>query len=327
MISVVTGGAGFIGSHLVDSLVKLKHKVIVIDNFSNGKIDNLKKSIKKIKVIKADIRFKNKKWMKCLNKADYVFHLAALADIVPSITEPRLYFDTNVVGTFNILDSLKKNKKVKLVYTASSSCYGISKIYPTSEETNCTPEYPYALSKYQGEQLILHWHKVYKIKAFSVRLFNVYGERSRTSGSYGAVFGVFLSQKINKKPFTVVGNGSQKRDFTYVKDVVDAIIKVSTSKYYGQIFNVGSGKSVSINKIVKLLGGKKIFIPKRPGEPDITYANIGKIKNKLKWKPKTNIEEGIKFLLNNINDWKKAPLWDKKSISKATKKWFEHLKI
>ena len=145
-----------------------------------------------------------------------------------------------------------------------------------------------------GEQILMHWNKVYKLNVVSLRLFNVYGLKSRTSGTYGAMFGVFLAQKISSKPFTVVGDGNQTRDFTYVTDVVDAMIKASRSKTKNRIYNVGSGKTISVNKIVKLLGGKKIYIPKRPGEPDCTFADINKIKKDLKWKPKISIEEGIK---------------------------------
>ena len=142
-----------------------------------------------------------------------------------------------------------------------------------------------------------------------MRFFNVYGPRSRTSGTYGAVFGVFLAQKIAKTAFTVVGDGTQTRDFTYVTDICDALISASNSSCTGEVFNVGSGKTISINKIVDLLDGKKIYIPKRPGEPDITFADITKIKDKLNWEPKIDIEKGIKILLQNIDYWKDAPIW------------------
>ena len=172
----------------------------------------------------------------------------------------------------------------------------------------------------------MHWSKVYKLKVISLRFFNLYGPRSRTSGTYGAMFGTFLAQKISGLPYTIVGNGKQKRDFTYVTDAVGAIIKASKSNINGEIFNVGSGETISINYIAKKLKGKKIFIPKRPGEPDKTFANIEKIKKYLKWKPKVNIDQGIKLLLKNIDDWKEAPVWTKKKIHIATKSWFMYLK-
>ena len=325
MISIVTGGAGFIGSHLVDRLVKLKHKVIVLDNLSTGRIENIRHNLNKIKFIKCDLS-KIGDWTIYFKKADYVFHLAALADLVPSINNPTKYFHSNVVGTLNVLKLSKDYKIKKIVYTASSSCYGIPKNYPTNEKENIDMRHPYALTKRMGEELILHWSKVYKVKSISLRLFNVYGTRSRTSSNYGAMFGVFLSQKIKQKPFTVVEDGNQLRDFLYVSDVVDAIVRAAKSKIYGEIFNVGSGSPVSILDIVNLLKGKYVFIPKRPGEPDITHADIKKIKKYLQWKPKISIKKGINILLQNIDYWKSAPLWTPKNIKVATKDWFKYLK-
>ena len=172
----------------------------------------------------------------------------------------------------------------------------------------------------------MHWHKVYKLNTISLRFFNLYGTRSRTAGSYGAMFGTFLAQKLAGLPFTVVGNGNQKRDFTYISDAVDAIILAAKSNFSGEIFNVGSGKSVSVNRIIKLLGGKKIFIAKRPGEPNNTFADIKKIKKSLNWSPKINIEQGIEILKKNINDWQDAPVWTRDKIEIATKVWFKYLK-
>ena len=275
---LVTGGAGFIGSHIVEALIKKNNDVIVLDNFSTGRKNNLEfiKS-KKLKVIKVDIS-NYQKIEKYFYKVKKVFHLAALADIVPSIENPYSYFDSNVVGTLNILRASLKYKIKKFVYSASSSCYGIPKTYPTKENSKIQPQYPYALTKWMGEELVMHWSKLYKLNCTSLRLFNVYGTRSRTSGTYGAMFGVFLAQKLNRKPFTIVGDGNQKRDFTYVKDVVDAFIKASKLKKSGKVFNVGSGKTVSVNQVVAYLKGKKVFIKKRPGEPDMTFAEIKKSK-------------------------------------------------
>ena len=260
---LVTGGAGFIGSHLCEKLIKLGYKVIVIDNLAIGKLQNLKSINNKIKFIKKDIR-NYKAINKYFKNIDCVFHLAALADIVPSIDNPDDYFSTNVTGTFNILKACRKYKVPRVIYSASSSCYGIPKKYPTSEQAEISPKYPYALTKRLGEELILHFGKVYDLNVTSLRFFNVYGPRARTSGTYGAVFGVFLAQKLANKPFTVVGDGKQKRDFTYVSDVVDAIITLQKSKRFnGEIFNVGSNTTVSVNKIVKLLKGnatcKRVF--------------------------------------------------------------------
>lgn len=319
---LVTGGAGFIGSHLVEELSK-KNEVIVLDNLSTGRFENIS-HIKNIKFVKCDIS-KNLNWTKFLKNIDCVFHLAALADIVPSINYPEKYFKSNVQGTLNILQACRKYSVKKIIYTASSSCYGIPKKFPTDEKEIIDTQYPYALTKYLGEQLCFHWSKLYDINVVSLRLFNVYGTRSRTSGTYGAMFGVFLAQKLANAPYTIVGDGSQTRDFTYVSDIVTALIKSAKSSFKSEVFNVGSGKTISVNRIAELLKGKKIHIPKRPGEPDCTFAKITKIKKKLNWRPKVNIENGINKLIKNIDYWKKAPVWNPKSIKIATQDWFKYL--
>ncbi len=323
---IITGGAGFIGSHVAEKLCK-NNKVIIIDNLSTGRLKNIENFKSKVFFKKADLSKNSSNWTKYFKGVDKVFHFAALADIVPSIQEPEEYFKSNVTGTLNVLEACKKYKIKKIVYAASSSCYGIAQEIPTTEKANINPQYPYALTKQIGETLMLHWSKIYKINCTSLRLFNVYGPRSRTSGTYGAMFGVFFAQKIANKPFTIVGDGNQKRDFTFVSDIVDAFLKASNYKISGEIFNVGSGKTVSINYIAKLLKGQKIYISKRPGEPDVTFADIKKIKKKLKWKPKISIEEGVKIILNKYIDyWKEAPVWTPKKIQKATLLWFKYLK-
>ena len=324
---LVTGGMGFIGSHLVEKLLLSNHHVIIIDDLSIGKLKNLEKFKNSTRLNFHKISIINlKKIQHLFKKVDVVFHLAALADIVPSIENPKKYFDTNVIGTQNVFFSSLKHKVKKLIYTASSSCYGIPKKYPTKEDSEISPKYPYALSKNIGEQLILHYSELYKLSTTSLRLFNVYGPRARTSGTYGAVFGVFLGQKINNLPLTIVGDGKQKRDFTYVDDVVDALIISMRRKKSGEIFNVGSARSVSVNHIAKLIGGKKIKIPDRPGEPRQTFANIEKIKKEMRWRPKINIEKGVKLLMEHIDTFSDAPAWTPKKIKKATKLWFKYLK-
>lgn len=322
---IVTGGAGFIGSHLVDKLVELNYDVTIIDNFSTGRIENLNKSMNQINLIEADIS-KNTGWMKQFNGIDHVFHLAALADIVPSIEKPLDYYNSNVNGTVNVLEASRKYKVNKIIYAASSSCYGIPNEYPTNEKAEIRPQYPYALTKNLGEQLILHWSKIYGIKSVSLRFFNVYGPRSLTTGTYGAVFGVFLAQKLANKPFTVVGDGKQTRDFTFVTDIVNALVSASSEDISSEIFNIGSDNTYSINYLTELLDGEVEYIPRRPGEPDTTWADITKAKNLLNWSPRINLEDGTKLLLDSIKDWKDAPLWDKDSIAVATEKWFKYLK-
>ena len=325
---LVTGGAGFIGSHLCEILLKKKKikSVIILDNLEDGDRKNIKHlKSKKIKIQKKDINNYNS-IIKCFKNVDVVVHLAALSDIVPSINDPKNYLKTNIIGTMNILESMRKNKVKKIIYAASSSCYGLPKKFPTDEKESIDTRYPYSFSKNIGEQVIQHWSKVYKINYISLRLFNVYGTRSRTHGAYGAALGVFLKQKISKKPLTIVGNGNQKRDFIYVSDVCEAFYKSIKSKKNNLILNVGSGVPKTVNYLANLIGGKKIFIPKRPGEPDVTHADIKKIKENLNWKPKKTLKEGINKVLQNIDYWKNAPLWTPKKIKNATKDWFKYLK-
>lgn len=326
MKAVVTGGAGFIGSHMVDRLVSEGFEVTVVDNLANGRLENIQHHKGKIKFVQADIGDYDADLDTAFEDVDYVFHYAALADIVPSINNPVKYHRANVDGTINVLEAAKKSKNLKkFVYAASSSCYGIPDVYPTPESSPIKPEYPYAHTKTVGEQYVMHWGQLYDMPVVSMRFFNVYGIRHRTGGTYGAVFGVFLAQLLNNKPLTIVGDGEQTRDFTYVTDIVDACYKAAISDIQQEIFNVGSDNTYSINYLADLLGGEKHYIPKRPGEPESTYADITKIKKMLGWTPKISFEEGVKIMLENIEQWREAPLWDEESIKEATKEWFECL--
>ena len=295
---VITGGAGFIGSNLVDHLVRIGHNVIVLDNFVSGKKENLSHHKKNVKIIKVDIS-KSKNLEKLFKGADYVFHLAGLAEIIPSIKNPGKYFINNVVGTLNVLEAAKKVRIKKLIYAASSSCYGTPKKFPTSEIDKIDTQHPYALTKFLGEELVMMYASIFNMPNISFRFFNVYGPRLNASGQYGAVFGNFLKQKKTRKPLTIVGNGKQTRDFIHVDDLIKAFVKVSKSKFVNKIYNLGSGKETSINRIARLFGGKKIFIPKRPSEPHRSLAKISKIKKDINWKPIISVEEGVKRLLKN----------------------------
>ena len=321
---IVTGGAGFIGSHLVDLLLKENITVTVLDNFSTGRPENLDHVREQIKLVECDLSVKGD-WIQHFDNEDWVFHLAALADIVPSIQQPEAYFRANVDGTFNVLQAAKAAEVKRFIYIASSSCYGIPDKYPTPENAEIRPQYPYALAKRMGEELVMHWAQVYNFPALSLRFFNVYGPRSRTSGTYGAVFGVFLGQKLAGKPYTVVGDGKQTRDFTYVTDIAQAILASAKSDRVGQIYNVGSGATVSVNRLVELLGGETVHIPKRPGEPDSTFADISKIQSELGWEPQVPIEEGVAEILKHIDYWRDAPVWSPDSIAEATEDWFRYL--
>lgn len=326
MKTIVTGGAGFIGSHLVDRLISEGHDVLVLDNLSTGRTENLAQHSRhsRLRIEYVDIaEFKD--IAPLFEGAEWVFHLAALADIVPSIQRPLEYHRANVDGTVAVLEASRLARVRRFVYAASSSCYGIPDQFPTPETADIRPVYPYALTKFLGEQIVLHWGQVYHLPVVSLRFFNVYGPRSRTSGSYGAVFGVFLAQKLNGLPFTVVGDGNQTRDFTFVTDAVRAFVFAAESDLRNEVFNVGSGGTYSVNRLVELLGGLVVHIPKRPGEPDCTFADISKIRARLGWEPQVSFEEGVSRLLETIEYWRGAPLWTPETIRDATKEWFAYL--
>ena len=324
-IAIVTGGAGFIGSHMVDVLVERGFSVRAIDNLTGGREENLAphRNNPDLVLEKRDIRSCSPD-DRLFRDARYVFHFAGIGDIVPSIERPLEYMSANVQGTAHMLECARNARVEKFVYAASSSCYGLASV-PTREDHPIEPRYPYALSKYLGEQAALHWHRVYKLPVTSIRIFNAYGTRSRTSGAYGAVFGVFLRQKLAGRPYTVVGDGSQTRDFTYVTDVAHAFLAAAETPRVGRVYNLGAGKPQSVNRLVELLGGEKIRIPKRPGEPDCTWADISRITSELDWRPQVSFEEGVGKILADIDYWRSAPLWDPDSIDKATKTWFQYL--
>ncbi|MBI2664026.1 SDR family oxidoreductase [Candidatus Woesearchaeota archaeon] len=324
MKAVVTGGAGFIGSHIVELLLSKGFKVAAVDDLSNGQQENVDmfKDNPNYKFHKTDLA---DDFDESIFDADYVFHFAALADIVPSIEHPKKYYRANVSGTVNVLEACRKYNVKKIVYAASSSCYGIPDIYPTPETAEIKPMYPYALTKYLGEQCAMFWGKMYRMPVVALRYFNVYGTRARTNNTYGAVFKVFLAQKLHGKPLTVIGDGSQKRDFTYVTDAAQAALMAAESSVQGEAINIGTGNPQPVKYLAELIGGPTVKIPKRPGEPESTHADISKAKQLLGWQPKVSFEEGVKIMLDNIDYWKNAPLWEPKTIAKATKKWFEYL--
>jgi UDP-glucose 4-epimerase len=324
-LAVVTGGAGFIGSHMVDLLVDRGFRVHVIDSLVGGRVANLGRHRGNPDVIldERDIRALASR-DRLFTGARYIFHFAGIGDIVPSIERPTEYMAANVQGTVHVLEAARPAGVEKLVYAASSSCYGLATV-PTGEDHPIGPEYPYALSKYLGETAALHWHRVYRLPVNSIRIFNAYGPRSRTSGAYGAVFGVFLRQKLAGRPFTVVGDGTQRRDFLYVTDVAAAFLRAAETDRTGEVWNLGAGNPQSVNRLVELLGGAVAHLPKRPREPDCTWADITKITRDLGWRPCVSFEEGVSRILAEIDYWRDAPLWDPDSIAQATKVWFDLL--
>ena len=324
-VAIVTGGAGFIGSHMVDALIERGFAVRVIDNLVGGREENLAHHAANpdLTLERRDVRsFAPDDAL--FHGAKYVIHFAGIGDIIPSIERPLEYMSTNVQGTVHMLECARHAGVAKFVYAASSSCYGLASV-PTREDHPINTGYPYALSKYQGEQAAFHWHQVYKLPVNSIRIFNAYGTRSRTSGAYGAVFGVFLRQKLAGTPYTVVGDGTQSRDFLYVTDVALAFLAAAQTQHTGRIYNLGAGNPQSVNRLVELLGGEVAFIPKRPGEPDSTWADISRITQELEWQPRVSFEQGVANIVANIDYWRNAPLWNPDSIADATKTWFQYM--
>lgn len=336
MHCVVTGGAGFIGSHLVERLLQLGHHVTTIDHnvIDWTTHDNLH-------CIKHDVGYPSLRDDWPSGRVDWVFHLAGLASIVPSVRHPNSYHNANVSGTLNVLQCARKSGARRFIYAASSSCYGIPDKYPTPETAPARPQYPYALTKYLGEQYVMHWNQVYDLPCVALRLFNVFGPRLRYKphiggtwsghmGAYGAVFSVFMPQKLAGAPYTVVGDGLQTRDFVYVTDVANAFIKAAESPCTGLVLNIGSGDPRSVLDLVCLLEEPEfknpvIHVPERPGEPKSTHADITQAKRFLQWQPEVKFETGVKIMLDHIDDWRGAKVWTPQLIEEATKEWFQYL--
>ncbi len=324
-IAIVTGGAGFIGSHMVDILLDRGYAVRVVDNLTGGRQSNLAhlKDNQDLECHWLDIRSLEPE-SEVFANARFVFHFAGIGDIVPSIEKPSDYMDVNVQGTVRVLECARAAKVEKFVYAASSSCYGLAAT-PTDENHPIAPLYPYALSKYLGEVASFHWHQVYELPVNSICIFNAYGPRVRTTGVYGAVFGVFFRQKLAGKPYTVVGDGTQRRDFIFVTDIAEAFLAAAESPITGERFNIGAGNPQAINRLVEILGGDVVHVPKRPGEPDCTWANIDKVQARLGWKPKVPFDDGVQRMLADIELWRDAPLWEPASIARATETWFRYM--
>ena len=293
MKCLVIGGAGFIGSNLVDGLISDKHQVQVWDNLSTGKRNNVNP---RAHFINCNINgnYNAKKVLMEEFSPDIVFHLAALARVQPSIENPIEYHNTNVNGMLNILNLCVDCGVKRFVFSSSSSVYGDVEKLPTTEESPLNPMSPYALHKLIGEQYCTLYSKLYGLETVSLRYFNVYGERQATEGAYCLVMGIFAQQRLNGEPMTINGDGEQRRDFTYVGDVVEANIKAAFTKMKleGDVFNIGNGDNRSVNEIADMIGGDKIH--RDPViEPKETLADNGKVKFLLDWEPTTEIEDWI----------------------------------
>jgi nucleoside-diphosphate-sugar epimerase len=290
---IVVGGAGFIGSNLVDYLVKKDHEVSIIDNFSTGKKENVnaKATVYNIDMSKVS---NNHQLVDIMSNADSVFLLAAKARVQPSIISPMDYEQNNTIGVLNVLKCATEARVRRVVYSASSSAYGDSKVIPLKETLPVNPLSPYGAQKYYGEVLCRMFAQVYNIETVSLRYFNVYGEKQNIDGAYALVMGIFAHQRLNGKPMTIRGDGKQKRDFTYVGDVVNANFLASQSEKVGkgEVINIGNGDNRSINEIADMIGGDRIHI-EPVIEPKETLADNSLAEELLGWRPTQVIEDWV----------------------------------
>ncbi|MCK4355428.1 SDR family oxidoreductase [Candidatus Parcubacteria bacterium] len=291
---LVTGGAGFIGSHLTDRLIEQGNKVLVIDNLSTGKKENLNP---RAVFFESDIRDFDK-ISPLFQDVDFVFHLAALPRVAASIEQPIETNDINIKGTLDVLIAARDAKVKKFIYVSSTSVYGDQKNMPIKETALLDPLSPYALQKYVGEMYCKIFFQLFGIQTICLRYFNVFGPRQDVDSPYSGVVAKFLKQKAEHQHLTIVGNGNQKRDFTYVKDIVDATILAAEKQgAVNQIFNIASGRNYSINELAKIIGGETTSLPERPGEIMDSLADISKAKQLLDWEPKYNLETGLKEMM------------------------------
>lgn len=303
MSVAVFGGAGFIGSNLVDELMVQGFEVTVLDNLSEGKLDNIArwKNHPRFEFVRGDIRDRDIVRRVCDHKS-WVFHLAAMSRIQPSITDPYLAFDENVMGTLNVLEGCREGGVKRFVYSGSSSCFGnanaaaLSHDIPTKEDDAKEFGSPYSLSKYVGEELADLYRRLYGLSTVSLRYFNVYGPRHQETGSYATVIAIFRKQFRDGVPLTVVGDGEQRRDFTFVGDVVRANMLAAMNQEATGVFNIGTGVNYSINEVAAMVGGETVFIPQRLGEYRLTKADNRRAADILGWKPLIDLKTGLTVL-------------------------------
>jgi UDP-glucose 4-epimerase len=290
---LVTGGAGFIGSHLVERLHALGHKVRVLDNLSQGRIEWVHPSTE---FIEGDISQLSVCRRACEGVAG-VFHLAAMSKVAPSIDKFEFCTEQNIIGTQNMLIAARDAKVRKLVYSGSSTYYGNS---PPPQAESALPNClnPYAVSKYVGEQFCEIFTRLYRLPTVTLRYFNVYGSRQPAVGTYALVLGIFLDQWRRGEPLTIHGDGSQRRDFIHVSDVVEANLAAYASDVEGMAMNVGSGTNISIREMAGMISPRQVFLPRRTGDAEVTLADISRIRRLLKWEPKMSFADGLQQLLN-----------------------------
>lgn len=294
--SLVTGGAGFIGSHIVDRLLELGHQVVVIDNESSDGHDEYYWN-EKCENHKVDICNFNS-IAPLFQDVNYVFHLAAKASVQASVDNPIPSMMVQVMGTTNVLEASRLNGIEKFIYSSTSAAYGKNNPIPNREDMRENPLNPYAIGKLSGEQMVKAYYGLYGLKTVAFRYTNVYGERARHVGTYAPVISKFLKSKRLKEPLTIFGYGNQRRDFIHVSDVVNANILITFEELdkWGEVYNIGYGKNYSIQEIADFIvdSENQIFLPERPGEMKETLADISKAKKELTWKPKIDVLDWIR---------------------------------
>lgn len=321
--SLVTGAAGFLGSHLVDLLMKEGHEVIAIDNEINGNWKNLEQwfenpRFKKVnqdilEIAPEDENFRN---------LDFIFHLAGLESPVTSLKSPEIFYSTNVHGTVKVLQAAKQSDLKKFIFAGSSAVYGDAST-PTLETDGVAPMTPSCLSKMQAEESVFHWGDVYEFPTNSLRIFNAYGPRDFAKIYPNSVFSIWMQQKANNQPLTIVGDGTHARDFVYCTDVANAFLIAAMEGKDGEVYNIGSGKPSTLNEITDCIKGKKSFIKNKEDEPDKTWADISKIQFDCNWQPRIPLESGVEFSLDVLKDWSDGPSWDQEKLNHYFETWFE----
>ncbi len=314
MRAIVTGAAGFVGSHLVEHLIQANWEVIALDRHTRnwGTLP--------VEYVRCDLEDAHSVGQLKL-EADVVCHLAGYGEMLGALRDPAAYLQANVIGTAAALELARAVGAKRFVYAASSSCYGARPPVPTAEDAPIDLGHPYALSKYLGEQAAFHWARVYGLEVNSLRLFTAYGPRMRKSDALGPVLNIFLAQKAHGVPLTIVGDGTQGRDFVHARDVAEAFYLAAAAPVHGQIWNVGSGETQTIDHIADLIGGPTVRIPERHGDPHTARADITRIRRDLVWTPKVSFPDGLRELLADWGAWQNAPVWTPDVMVRETAQW------
>ncbi len=315
MRAIVTGAAGFVGSHLVEHLIREGWEVIALDRQRTKNFGSLP-----LEYVLCDLEDPHSVGQLRL-RADVVCHLAGYGEMLGALRDPAAYLQANVIGTAAALELARAAGARRFVYAASSSCYGARPPVPTAEDELIDTGHPYALSKYLGEQAVFHWARVYGLEVNSLRLFTAYGPRMRKSDALGPVLNIFLAQRAHGVPLTIVGDGTQGRDFVHARDVAAAFHLAATTPIHGQIWNVGSGETQTIDHIADLIGGPTVRIPERHGDPHTARADIRKIQRDLGWRPQVEFGVGLAELLADTAAWRDAPVWLPDVMVRETAQW------